>query len=118
MLFFEDDVLVFPAYGIGAESIANFSCVTLVVKNFKEEIIAVGGLDHEWISDKAGGDVGDIFCCEYGVADSFVWVKRYRGWALIHADCPGFFASALDSFFAMLVIACKKCQRCRNQYRY
>ena len=73
--FFENDLAVLPLHHVAAEGIGDFATISLVIKYFKEKIVAAVVLDHEWVGNETGIDVCNISCAEYRVAEAY-WGKE------------------------------------------
>ncbi len=69
--FSENDVAVLPFHHVFTEGIGNFTGISFLIKYFKEEIVPVYVLYHEWISNETGFYICDIFCAYYRVCDAF-----------------------------------------------
>jgi len=67
---FENDLAIVPLLHVFTVGIGNFADISFVVKDFKEEKVTVLVLDRKWVGNEAGFDVCDVFCAEYGVADT------------------------------------------------
>jgi hypothetical protein len=103
--FTEDNIPVLPLATVCAEGVADFADISFFVQDLKEKVVTILTLYHEWISNKSGLDIGDIFGADYRVVDTRRGMQGERRATFVDADSPGFPAPAYQLFFEMLAIA-------------
>ena len=86
--FLQNDLPVLPGERVMAGAKADFAQTGAVIQNLKEHVPQVVNAQHEWVGNKASGNVGDVARGKHRIANARGGRELQRGFSGVNADRP------------------------------